>query len=212
MDRTIKGVIAVVLCAAIAAVAAYGSYLPMTKAQIYIGMLQGFQSQPPSSLEDLETRIAVPLDYPSPIGQEEIVRNTANNVLSLLQRGLDATSTAQLIDFLNGYFDPIIARGRGMSFGQDVYLEGAINEIAFAQTGQAKYLDQAKQYYELGEKLGPNRPQTLYGLFDIYRAMGDATNTKLIAEKILANWPSDAQRIDAGMAQFFSATSSVKKK
>jgi hypothetical protein len=210
MDRTLKGTIAVVISAFILFVAVYGSYMPMRKAQMFIGTLQSFQAQPPTSLQDLENRISVSLDYPSPIGQEELVRNTANSVLSLIQRGTDATTTAALINFLDGYYDPIIAQGRGMSFGQDVYLEGAVNEIAFVRTGDPSYLGKSLQYYRQGNALGPNRPQPLYGLFDVYRTIGDVTDTQATAQKILTNWPMD-QSIPGALAQFLATVKAVKK-
>jgi hypothetical protein len=212
MDRTIKGTIAVGIIAVIVATAILGSYLPMRKSQIFIATLQGFQAQPPSSLEDLESRLAVPLDQFSPIGQEELVRNTANSVLELVQRGIGASSTMEVIGFLDGYFDPIVARAKGMSFGQDIYLAGAAHEIAFAKTGNQEYLDAAKKHYLLAELLGPNRPQALYGLFDVYRASGDVENTKRIASKILTNWPTD-QSIPGALAQFLiGAETSTKAK
>jgi hypothetical protein len=199
MDRTVKGTIAVIVSA---------FYLPMRKAQTFIAALQSLQSTPPTSLLDLENRIGTPLDYPSPIGQEELVRNTANSVLNFVQNGTDATTTAALIGFLNSYYKPILDQGRGMSFGQDVYLEGAVNEIAFAQTGDPSYLQDALKYYGLGHELGPNRPQPLYGLFDVYRAIGDATDTKIIASEILANWPADT-RVQASLQQFLSSTPAI---
>jgi hypothetical protein len=214
MDRTIKETIAVVVALILLFVAVYGSYLPMRKAEMFIGTLQGFQAQPVSSLNELESRLSVPLDYSSPIGQEEIVRNTANSVLSFIQRGTDATSTAELISYLRKYYDPIIARGRGMSFEQDLYLLGAINEIAFQRTGNVAYLQNALRYYGEGVQLGPNRPQTLYGLFDVYRFAGDVTDTVAVAQKILGNWPAD-QNVKAGLTQFLQsaakAQSSAKK-
>lgn len=209
MDRTIRQTIGVVVVAAILGVAYYGSYLPLTKAQSYIATLQDFQSKPPTSLQDLEARLSPSLDAPSPIGQEELVRNAANSILGLVQRGVDASSTAGLISYLNSYYDPIISQGKGMSFGQDVYLEGAINEIAFAHTGDPTYLLAAKQNYLMGEALGPNRPQPLYGLFDVYRAMGDATDTTIIAQKILANWPTDVN-IGPALQQFLGSVKSAK--
>src|SRR5258708_19677599 len=112
MDNTVKKTIAIIAIVIVVAVAIYGTYLPMRKAQIFIATLQSLQGTPASSLQDLETRLAVPLDYPSPIGQEELVRNMANSLLSFVQRGTDATSTGALIDFLNTYYDPIIERDR----------------------------------------------------------------------------------------------------
>jgi hypothetical protein len=202
-DRTYQKVTAIIIVAAIFGVAIYGSYLPMRKAQMFIATLQGLQTSAgqATSLQDLESKLSVPLDYPSPIGQEELVRNVANSVLSFIQQGGNPSSTAALIGYLNSYYDPILDQGRGMSFGQDLYLEGAVNEIAFAGTGDPTYLAAAEKWYKEGQALGPNRPQALYGLFDVYRAAGDETDTIAIGEKILTNWPSDTQ-IQQAMEQF----------
>ena len=151
----------------------------------------GFATSPVNSLNELQARLAVPLDYPSPVGQEELVRNTANNILGFVSQGADPTSTAVLVSFLTNYYTPIIARGRGMSFGQDLYLMGAIEEMAYAHTGNPAYLAASQKYYEEGVALGPNRPQSLYGLFDVYRAEGNMASTTAIGEKILSNWPTD---------------------
>jgi hypothetical protein len=212
MNRTSKEIIAVVASLFLAYIAWYGSYSPMRKAEIYISTLQGMQTNPISTLGDLEKRVSVPLDYPSPIGQEELVRNMANSVLGFVQQSHDMTSTAELVSFTTSYFEPILTRGKGMSFGQDIYLMGAINEMAFTRTGNRTYLEDAKKYYLEAESLGPNRPQALYGLFDIYRMEGDAADAGAIGNRILTNWPTD-QNVQQGMAQLLSqsASSSAKK-
>jgi hypothetical protein len=134
----------------------------------------------------------------------------ANSVLSFVQQRRDATSTAELINYLHTYYDPILERKRGMSFGQDAYLMGAINEIAFAGTGNPMYLLAAKKYFLLANELGPNRPQALYGLFDIYRAEGDVANTQKVANQILKNWPNDT-RIAQALAQFLARSAAQPK-
>lgn len=202
-DRTYKQVVAVALSVIVVGIAVYGSFLPMRKAEHFIATLQNLQTTPATSLQDLEQKISAPLDYPSPIGQEELVRNVANSVLSFIQQGADATSTGVLMNFLNSYYDPIIARGVGMSFGQDLYLQGAVNEVAFARTGNPMYIVAAERYFKQGNGLGPTRPQPLYGLFDVYRAAGDATDTLAIGNKILALWPADT-RVQQSLAQFLN--------
>lgn len=191
MQRTPKQIIAVIVSLFLLFVAAYGSYMPMRKAEIFITTLQGIQSNPVSSLTELETRLSVPLNYPSPIGQEELVRNMANSVLGFVQNSPDPSSTAELLGYLDSYYDPIIAVGKGMSFGQDLYLMGAIHEMAFVKTQNPTYLDLAKQYYLEGHELGPTRPQPLYGLFDIYRFLNDESDTLSTAQTILSLWPED---------------------
>lgn len=209
-DRTYQKVTAIIIVAAIFGIAIYGSYLPMRKAQIFITTLQGLQTQQgqATSLQDLENKLSVPLDYPSPIGQEELVRNVANSVLSFVQQGGNASSTAALIAYLNSYYDPILDQGKGMSFGQDLYLEGAINEIAFATTGDPTYLAAAQKWYQEGNELGPNRPQPLYGLFDVYRAEGDTTDTIAVGTTIERNWPTDTS-IQQAMALYEAMASST---
>lgn len=210
-DRTYQKVIGIIIVAAILGVAFYGSYLPMRKAEIFISTLQNLQTSPATSLSDLETRLSVPLNYPSPIGQEELVRNMANSVLSFVQQGGDASSTGELIGFLNQYYSPILDAGKGMSFGQDLYLEGAINEIAFAQTGNQTYLAGALKYYLEGNQLGPNRPQPLYGLFDVYRAEGDTADAVKVGTKIDQNWPTDTT-IQQSLQQYLIEASTTKAK
>src|SRR5208283_6249933 len=56
MSTTTKQVVAVIISILIVGVAIYGSYFPMRKAEIFIATLQGLQSQPISSLNELETR------------------------------------------------------------------------------------------------------------------------------------------------------------
>ncbi len=209
-DRTYQRVVAIIIVAAIFGIAIWGSYMPMRKAQMFITTLQALQTQQgaATSLQDLENKLSAPLDYPAPIGQEELVRNMANSVLSFVQQGGDATSTAELISYLNSYYDPILNAGKGMSFGQDLYLEGAINEVAFAETGSPTYLLAAQKWYTEGVALGPNRPQSLYGLFDVYRAENDTTDTIAVGTTILHNWPTDT-RIEQAMAMYQAMSSST---
>lgn len=209
-DRTYQRVAAIIIVAAIFGIAIWGSYMPMRKAQMFITTLQALQTPQgqATSLTDLENKLSVPLNYPSPIGQEELVRNMANSVLSFVQQGGNATDTAALIGYLNSYYDPILNAGKGMSFGQDLYLEGAINEIAFAQTGNPTYLAAAQKWYSEGVALGPNRPQSLYGLFDVYRAENNVSGTLAVGTTILKNWPTDT-RVQQAMSLFQIMASST---
>ena len=97
-----------------------------------------------------------------------------------------------------------------MSFGQDLYLEGAINEIAFANTGSPTYLAAAQKWYTEGVTLGPNRPQALYGLFDVYRAENDTTDTIAVGTTIMHNWSTDTN-IQQAMALYEMMASSTIK-
>jgi len=203
MKPLIRKIIAVLAAAFILSVAYYGTYLPMRKSQIFISTLKGLRSA--KTIEDLVRALSVPLDAPSPIGQEELVRNTSNIFLNLVQQNDKPDVVSASINFVENHYRPIIDRGRGMSFEQNLYILGVINETAFIKTKEIRYLEAAKNYYIQGSRLGPKRPQFLYGLFDIYRAVGDVENTKKIGEQILSQWPDD-ERTSKGLSDFLGKT------
>ncbi|MDO8664743.1 MAG: hypothetical protein Q7K44_04350 [Candidatus Liptonbacteria bacterium] len=208
MNSDIKKSIAVSIAIFILLVAYYGSYLPMRKSMVFIETMQS--SYKIKTTGDFESIFSVPLDYSSPIGQEELVRNMANTINGSLQGVSDPRAVGELVNYAEKYFGPIIARGRGMSFGQDVYILGMINEVAFLKTKEPKYLQAAEKYFKMEQVLGPKRPQGLYGLFDVYRLGGNVDEFKKIADQILSQWPNDA-RISTMINQALKSSSSENK-
>ncbi len=199
MDGTIKKIIAIIVGIFILSVAYYGNFLPLQMSQTFITTLRNLQSV--KSLDEFENTISVPLDIPSPIGKEELVRNMASIVMNLVQQSADPKVVAEVIRFLDHYYDPIIARGTGMSFEQNLYILATINQLVFVRTHDVSYFLKAKKYYEEGLALGPKRPQFLYGMFDMYRTEGNVEKSKAIADQILTQWPDDT-RIRDGLAKF----------
>ena len=207
MDSQIKKSIAVSVAIFILLVAYYGSYLPMRKSTVFIETMRS--SYKIKTISDFESAFSVPLDYPSPIGQEELVRSMANTINGSLQNVSDPKAVSELVNYAEKYFGPIIARSRGMSFGQDIYIIGMINEIAFLKTKEPKYLQAAEKYFKIGQALGPKRPQVLYGLFDVYRLGGNIDEFKKIADQILSQWPNDT-RISDLVNQTLKTSSTTK--
>ena len=175
-------------------VAYYGSFLPLRKGMMFIDTMQA--SSQVKTIDDFEKGFSAPLDYPSPVGKEELVRNMANTVLTSLQRVSDPRGVEEMIRFTEQEYAPITARHKGMSYNQNLYLLGLINEYGFIKTAKPQYLDAATKYFEESRALGPKRPQALYGLLDVYRLRGDFLDAKKIAEQILTQWPSDTRTKD----------------
>ncbi len=189
MNQSIKHIIAVSLGIVMLGVGIYGNYLPWRKSVAYV--LASQKAANAKSLDDLKRAIVPALELNSPIGQPELVRNLANSLMSVIRN----TNNTELIDaslkFLAGYYNPIIERGRGMSFGQDLYILGVIHEISAIQSKNPIYLDTAEQAFLQGAESSPNRPQYLYGLMDIYRFKQDGDRFKSVTDKILEDWPKD---------------------
>ncbi len=209
MNPTLKKIIGILISAFLLCIAYIGNLRPLVKSQTFIDTLRNLNSA--RSLSEFEKKVSVPLDYWSPIGQEELVRNIANIVLGSVQQNSDQKSIGEMVDYIESYYKPIVDRGRGMSFEQNLYILGAINEVAYTKTNEVKYLQEAYEYYSQGLALGPERPQFLFGLFDVYRMEGDVKDTISTAQEIMNLWPSDTrtpQALDQYLAQIRSQASS----
>jgi hypothetical protein len=191
MSTTFKQSAAVVASVLILVVAWYGNYLPLQKSQNFITATRNVENA--RTFDQFIATMSVPLDSGGPIGQEELVRNLTSVVLNVLRSpsGKDARLTDAILKYVHKYYDPILARGRGMSFEQDLYLMGLANQIAFTQTKNEVYYNAALSYFLYGNKLGPQRPQTLYGLFDLYRLTNNKAGMQAVGAQILQLWPND---------------------
>ncbi|MEK7174221.1 MAG: hypothetical protein AAB759_01030 [Patescibacteria group bacterium] len=206
MTEPVKQLIAVAAAILLSAVGYYGNYLPLAKSQSFIDTMRKANSGQYRTVAEFENGFRAVLDAPSPIGQEELVRNLGSIVMSAVGGSANNPKVIEeLIKFISEYYDPIIQSGRGMSSGQNVFVMGSINQLAGVRTKDPRYFEAAKRYYLRGLESAPIRPQYLYGLFDVYRNGGDIENAKLIGERILSIWPTD-DRLQKILDDFLAAS------
>lgn len=207
MNESNKKIIAVIASVIIVVLIYYGTFLPFRKSQVFISTMRSLSEA--KTLDEFKGKVSVPLDHPSPYGQEELVRQVANLVANIVSQ---SNTTAPIIDdliaYLNSYYSPIIEKGRGMSFNQNLYVMGSLSEVAFIRTNKVDYLAAAGKYFSESYNLGPKRPQALFGLFDIYRARGDKAEVEEIANQILSQWP-DEERTRQALADFLAKYSAA---
>jgi hypothetical protein len=182
--------------ALLATLAFYGSWLPLRKSALLneaVGQLRTVNNP-----ADLITLLSVPLDAPSPIGQGETMRDVAGVVLTILNMPHEpernpavVSAVVAFVEFVTDRFAPILTRGKGVAFHQTLYTMGAINAVAYLDTGEPAYLDEAEKLFTTGLGASPNRPEYLHGLLDVYRMRGDARSTRTLARRILELWPED---------------------
>ncbi len=192
MQPLIRKTIGVTLAAMLVALAYLGSFLPMRKSAAFIrGMraVETISANDKLTPELFESIMSGPLLAPSPIGQEELVRQATGMVLDLIQGG--TAEPERLVNFAESFYTPIIERGRGMSFSQDLYVLGLMHQAALMKTRDGRHLAATIAYFEKGLRLSPDRPQFLYGLFDAYRLVGDFEKAREVGERIANNWSSD---------------------
>lgn len=191
MNDTLKKIIAGVATVTIGILAWYGSYLPLSKSLAFI---QALGSAPRvHSWDDFKQTFSVPLDIPSPVGQEELVRNLGNTLIGIIGDNKNPQLAVEALGYIKQYYDPIVQAGRGINFDQNLYILGALNETALRQTRDSQYLREAEKYYEEGLALSPTRPQFLYSLLTLYQVDGKIDKAKKIAEQIVHQWPDDTK-------------------
>lgn len=210
MTSEVKKIISILATAVILAVAFIGNYLPYRKSAAFISGNR--EAQQVKTLVEFKEAMDKSLLMYSPIGQNELVRNLGSSVMTVV-RG--ASQNPELIsatmEYLNGYYAPIIERGKGPSFSQDLYLLGIINESAFLNTRDVRYLYASEAYYKEGYARGPKRPQFLYGLFDIYTIEESEAGAEGVTGEILSYWPSDENIIERYEKFKAHMTSAAKK-
>jgi tetratricopeptide (TPR) repeat protein len=169
----------------------YGSYLPYKKSKTFIDSLNQLKTTQIKSFEQLDNIVSSSLKINSPIGQEELVRQFLGIFTGFISQNENPEVIDVLVKYIKTYSDPILNRGKGLSFNQDLYLATNLYLNAYEKTKDQKYLDEAKKYAELSYSLGPKRPQVLYSLFDIYRLENNMEKAKEIGNQILTYWPDD---------------------
>lgn len=191
MPQYVKQGIAILGCGILVYVAYYGSYLPVHKSGLFITSLR--ESANVRTVQGVFDAFSPSLSAPSPIGQEELIRNTASNILGVVQQVEDVRVVDELVSYIDTLYRPIIERGSGMSFNQNLYLLGAAHEVAYIKTKTPRHLEAAFAYFSRGLELSPNRPQFLYGLLDVYRLQGNEVRARETADQIMRLWPEETR-------------------
>jgi hypothetical protein len=190
-DKSLFQLGAVIGSLAIVGLMIYGSWLPYRKSQAYVTAARPAADK---TLSDYLTLMDKAILAPSPIGKPELVRNLATTVASLMQETrIPNDVKKQMVAHLEEIYAPIIARGKGMSYGQDLYVLAVVNQRAFFALQDPAYFLAARRYAEEEYARDPKRPQTLYLLLTLYQMEGDKARVEEFAKTILSYWPDDKQ-------------------
>jgi tetratricopeptide (TPR) repeat protein len=191
MNQLSKQIIAISISFFVLVMVFYGSYLPYKKSKTFISSLNALGAGQIRSFEQLDKIVSSSLKINSPIGQEELIRQFLGVFAGFINQSDSPEVIDILVKYIESYANPILKKGKGLSFNQDLYLAIRFYLTAYEKTKDQKYLDKAKQYAELSYSLGPKRPQVLYSLFDIYRLENNIEKAKEIGNQILTYWPDD---------------------
>lgn len=181
-----------------------GAYAPLAKAKSYIHALRSVPQA--GSFEEFKQIFDVPLTFSSPVGQEEVVKYTASNILDIIAQPNQPESVMRA---LADYIEPYI-------FQNDVrhlILMGQIYYTLWMNYGrQEADFEKAVGYFQKVRAIGPKLPPALYSLFSLYKEHGDTAKAKDAGRAILEYWPSDKEvsRFVNGTASSSAATSTAQ--
>ncbi len=184
MNRDLKYIIAFISIIAILVLLYFGAILPFIKAKLYIRAMNNLQAQRIRTLDEFKKNFDTVLNYYSPVGQEEVVRFLAQEIVGgmIYQEQQEAVSRE-----LVNYIEPRLMQENS----KHLVLLSAMSGKMFNIYRHNDDLIKTEEYYQKLLTLNPKSPQALYGLFDIYQKTGRPEKTKEIGEIILTYWPED---------------------
>jgi len=193
LDPLIKKILSILASVVVVVFLYLGAYLPYEKSQKLISAMGSIQGG--ASLQGYENAFSSVLDYYSPVGQGESVKQLGNSTLSILssQKNLPKNIAEELLKFNLKYFEPIINNSRGGNASQNILILGQIYHTMAMSYNDINYLNNAIDYYKKGLDNSPRRPQFLYSLLEAYQVKRDYPSAIKIGEEILKYWPADTQ-------------------
>lgn len=189
MSNAFFKISAVILIAAAIVGWYFGAYLPFQKSKKFIEVIRSGSAI--KTVEELEKRFNSVLNIPSPVGRDETVGFFADQMVSVLGTKPPEEIGARLIAYAESKVRPVLQNPRSPELTKILLKMASLNELGWIVYQKEEYFLQSEQYLARCLEVSPNRPQCLYGLFNLYASIGDIERLKAVGEKILNFWPED---------------------
>ncbi len=162
----------------------YGSFLPFTRSQRFIQALNALGGGQIKSFQDFQTTFDGVFNYYAPVGNEEVAKFLAGDVMQLVSQPGQPEAIARMVV---QYIEPHMFKNdvrHLLSLGQMYY-------TLWKNYGKSSDYVTAEGYYLKALAIGPKLPPVLYSLLSIYAEAGQIAKVKAVAETILTYWPQD---------------------
>ncbi len=160
----------------------FGAYLPWVKSRNYIKALLSVSSV--KTVEEFEANFDKPFKFYSPIGDEEVAKFLANDILQIImQQNQSEAVDRKLVVYIEPYL-----------FKNDVRhlsATGQMYQVLWQKYGKEEDFQKTENYYKMAYAIGPKLPPVLYAMLNLYQIKGDKQKVKEIGEIILGYWPEN---------------------
>lgn len=161
----------------------WGAVLPWNMAGNYIDALRSAR-QEKISLDGFVDLFSGVLNYPSPVGQEEVVKFLSGDLKGMVANQEEPVARA-LADFIDPYLFKTDVR--------HLLTRAEINYTLWKRFNkQEDFIKTAEAYQEAG-KIGTFLPQPLYGLYNIFLEGGQKDLAQRTGKEILRLWPTETR-------------------
>ncbi len=167
----------------------FGAYLPFQKSKKFIEVIRSGSAI--KTVEELERRFDSVLNLSSPVGRDETVGFFADQMVNILGTKPPAEVGARLIAYTEEKVRPVLTNPRSPELTKVLLKMASLNELGWIVYQKDGYFRQTENYLVQCLTVSPNRPQCLYGLFNLYASIGDEERVRALGETILGFWPED---------------------
>jgi len=168
----------------------FGAYLPYKKANAFIGKIRLLQSV--KSIDELKFHFNEVLGMGSPVAQDEIVTFTLDQLSNVIREDLPEAINRSITDYTEEVASSVLENPRSAELTKTYLKMGIIYQKNWLFYKDPVFAAKAEDMYLKGLAISPNRPQFLYGLFDLYLSGRRMEEAKSVGEKILGFWPNDS--------------------
>lgn len=159
-----------------------GSILPLAKAQLYIDSARNVSQV--RSMDQFRENFDAVLKFYSPVGDEEVAKFLGNEIFGAVSNPRQQEEVSRS---LVGYIEPYFMKDNV----RHLLLVGRMYYALWINFKKESDFAKAEGYFKRAHELGPELPNPLYGLLDLYQKNGDDAKVQELAKEILALWPTD---------------------
>ncbi len=164
----------------------FGVFQAYAKSASYISAMRNLSQA--KNLGELLKIIDKPLNLPSQIGQEEVVKFTTRNLLGIIEAQNETVSRI-IVEYIEPYLSEFSYDVRHLLNGGSLYF------ILWQKSQKEEDFKKAEEYFLKAHKIGPNIPYPLYHLLILYKKADKEDKVKEISEKIFSLWPNEPEAL-----------------
>jgi hypothetical protein len=167
----------------------FGGIMPIQKSSLYISGLEQVPNM--HSTQEFKDTFGKALNYPSPIGGEEVTKYLTSDILGVVSQNNNEAVDRDLVNFIEPYIE--------QDDNRHLIAMGEVYGTMWSKFHKEDDYNKSIDYYLKAYAIAPKLPPVLYGLLGLYRARGDAANMQKIGAEILKYWDDPSVKAALGI-------------